>query len=81
MVDIATKKGIVVDVNLLSRELGIPVVAINARKGKGIVALKEIIIDSIYKKPKSPFLEVAKLFKGVINSILGFCAVGKIPPT
>ena len=49
MVDIATKKGIVVDVNLLSRELGIPVVAINARKGKGIVALKEIIIDSIDK--------------------------------
>ena len=67
MVDIATKKGIVVDVNLLSRELGIPVVAINARKGKGIVALKEIIIDSIDKKPKSPFLEVAKLFKGVIE--------------
>ena len=67
MVDIATKKGIVVDVNLLSRELGIPVVAINARKGKGIVALKEIIIDSIDKKPKFPFLEVAKLFKGVIE--------------
>ena len=67
MVDIATKKGIVVDVDLLSRELGIPVVAINARKGKGIVALKELIIDSIYKKPKSPFLEVAKLFKGVIE--------------
>ena len=67
MVDIATKKGIVVDVNLLSRELGIPVVAINARKRKGIVALKELIIDSIDKKPKSPFLEVAKLFKGVIE--------------
>ena len=67
MVDIATKKGIVVDVDLLSRELGIPVVAINARKGKGIVALKELIIDSIDKKPKSPFLEVAKLFKGVIE--------------
>ena len=67
MVDIATKKGTVVDVNLLSRELGIPVVAINARKGKGIVALKEIIIASIDKKPKFPFLEVAKLFKGVIE--------------
>ena len=41
MVDIATKKGILVDVNLLSEELGIQVVAINARKGKGIESLKE----------------------------------------
>ena len=58
MVDIATKKGIIVDVNLLSQELGIPVVAINARKGKGLDTLKETIIHSIDKKPQSPFLEI-----------------------
>ena len=67
MVDIATKKGIIVDVNLLSQELGIPVVAINARKGKGLDSLKETIIHSIGKKPESPFLEISKLFKGVIE--------------
>ena len=67
MVDIATKKGIIVDVNLLSQELGIPVAAINARKGKGLDTLKETIIHSIDKKPQSPFLEITKLFKGVIE--------------
>ena len=67
MVDIATKKGIIVDVNLLSQELGIPVVAINARKGKGLETLKETIIHSINKKPQSPFLDIIKLFKGVIE--------------
>ena len=45
MVDIATKKGILFDVNLLSEELGIQVVAINARKGKGIESLKEHASD------------------------------------
>ncbi|MEC7864144.1 MAG: ferrous iron transport protein B, partial [Bacteroidota bacterium] len=67
MVDIATKKGVIVDVNLLSQELGIPVVAINARKGKGIDSLKETIISSIDKKPRFSFLEITKLFKGVIE--------------
>ena len=67
MVDIATKKGIIVDVNLLSQELGIAVVAINARKGKGLDTLKETIIHSIEKKPNFPFLEITKLFKGVIE--------------
>jgi ferrous iron transport protein B len=67
MVDIATKKGIIVDVNLLSQQLGISVVAINARKGKGLDTLKETIIHSMGKKPQFPFLETTKLFKGVIE--------------
>jgi len=67
MVDIATKKGILVNVNLLSQELGIEVVAINARKGKGIESLKEAIINTISVKPKKPFLDVTKIFKVVIE--------------
>ena len=67
MVDIATKKGILVDVNLLSEELGIQVVAINARKGKGIESLKEAIIKTIDEKPKKLFLDVTKIFKEVIE--------------
>ena len=55
MVDIATKKGILVNVDLLSEEIGIPVVAINARKGKGIESLKEAIVNAIDQKPKKPF--------------------------
>lgn len=36
MMDIARKKGMDIDIKGLERELGIPVVAINPRKGKGI---------------------------------------------
>ena len=67
MVDIATKKGLIVDVNLLSKKLGIPVVAINARKGKGIEVLKKTVINSLGKSPDYPFLDVEKLFKGAIQ--------------
>ena len=67
MVDIATKKGLVINVPLLSEELGIPVVAINARKRMGIESLKEVIINKLKKSEKRPFLGVRKLFKGVIE--------------
>ena len=67
MVDIATKKGIIVNVDLLSKELGIQVVAINARKRKGMNSLREAIINAIDKKPLNPFLSVRKLFKGLIE--------------
>jgi ferrous iron transport protein B len=67
MVDIATKKGILVNVDLLSEELGIQVVAINARKRKGIESLKAAIVNTIDKKPKKSFLDVRKIFKGVIE--------------
>ena len=67
MVDIATKKGIIVNVDALSREIGIPVVAINARKGNGIDTLKDTIIKTLNSKPKIPFLSVSKIFKGVIE--------------
>ena len=67
MVDIATKKGILVNVDLLSEEIGIPVVAINARKRKGIESLKEAIVNAIGQKPKKPFLDVSKIFKAVIE--------------
>ncbi len=43
MLDIARKKGMEIDINGLERELGIPVVAINPRKNKGIPELKKRI--------------------------------------
>ena len=69
MVDIATKKGIIVNVDLLTKELGIQVVAINARKRKGIESLRDAIIDAIHKRPLKPFLSVRKLFKGHIERV------------
>ena len=41
--DIGHKKGIRIDMAELERELGVPVVAVNPRKKKGIPQLKKVI--------------------------------------
>ena len=43
MMDIAKRKGIKIDVAELERELGVPVIPVNPRKGKGIPQLKKAI--------------------------------------
>lgn len=43
MMDLARKKGIQIDIPALERELGVPVIAVNPRKNKGIEELKKII--------------------------------------
>src|SRR5260370_34126843 len=43
MMDLAKQKGIVIDVDGLERELGIPVVSVNPRKNKGLPQLKKSI--------------------------------------
>jgi len=52
MNDLAAKKGIKVDVAGLQEDLGIPVVAVDARKSKGLGALKEVIKE-IIETPRS----------------------------
>ncbi|HNR17428.1 MAG TPA: FeoB small GTPase domain-containing protein, partial [Chitinophagaceae bacterium] len=43
MMDLARRKGIKIDLAALERELGVPVVAVNPRKNKGIAELKKAI--------------------------------------
>ena len=43
MMDMAKRKGIKIDIATLERELGVPVVAVNPRKNKGIAQLKKAI--------------------------------------
>ncbi|HRG94069.1 MAG TPA: FeoB small GTPase domain-containing protein, partial [Chitinophagaceae bacterium] len=43
MMDMARKKGIKIDLPTLERELGVPVVAVDPRKNKGIAQLKKAI--------------------------------------
>lgn len=43
MMDLAEKKGTEIDIPALERELGVPIVAINPRKNKGIPQLKKAI--------------------------------------
>ncbi|MEP6683128.1 MAG: FeoB small GTPase domain-containing protein, partial [Parafilimonas sp.] len=49
MMDIASKKGIEIDVNGLSRELGVPVIPVNPRKNKGITELKKTLAQTVKK--------------------------------
>jgi len=52
MNDLAAKKGIKIDVAGLQEDLGIPVVAVDARKHKGLSTLKEVIKE-IIETPRS----------------------------
>ncbi|HVF97116.1 MAG TPA: FeoB small GTPase domain-containing protein, partial [Flavisolibacter sp.] len=64
MADIAKRKGIVIDLPQLERELGVPVVAVNPRKNKGITQLKRIIeLTALaqYKIPVRDFIENKEL--------------------
>ncbi|MCW3122717.1 MAG: feoB [Flavipsychrobacter sp.] len=46
MMDIAKQKGITIDMDGLQRVMGVPVVAVNPRRNKGITALKKAISDA-----------------------------------
>ncbi|MFN8290148.1 MAG: ferrous iron transport protein B [Chitinophagaceae bacterium] len=60
MMDMARKKGIRIDLAALERELGVPVVAVNPRKNKGIAQLKkavELTSQQLYQSPVRDFID------------------------
>jgi ferrous iron transport protein B len=64
MADLAKRKGILINLQELERELGVPVVSVNPRKGKGIPQLKKVIdqtIAQLYKIPVRDFIENKQL--------------------
>lgn len=70
MMDIARKKGIQIDVHEMERELGVPVVAVNPRKNKGIAELKkaiELVSGKLYKPAARNFIDVMALAPGAIK--------------
>ncbi len=54
MMDMARRKGIKIDIAALERELGVPVVAVNPRKNKGISELKKAISLTAKQANKIP---------------------------
>jgi ferrous iron transport protein B len=59
MMDLARKKNIQIDIAGLERELGVPVVAVNPRKNKGLKELKkaiELSSENLYKTPARDFI-------------------------
>jgi ferrous iron transport protein B len=76
MVDIAGKKGIVIDTDALSIQLGVPIISINPRKNKGITELKKQVQRTLaavanYKYRESiPNLSLAPDAIGAVKKIL-----------
>ncbi|MBL0307365.1 MAG: ferrous iron transport protein B [Chitinophagaceae bacterium] len=72
MMDLAKRKGIKIDIAALERELGVPVVAVNPRKNKGIVELKKAIgltAQQVYKVPARDFIDNKSLAETSIENI------------
>lgn len=72
MMDLANKKGIKIDIAELERELGVPVVAINPRKQKGIPQLKKAMeqtAQGLYKSPVKDFIDNKALAPASIEEI------------
>ena len=72
MMDLAKKKGIGIDLEELERELGVPVVAVNPRKHKGIVQLKKVISQTakhLYKSPARDFIDNKSLAQAPVEQV------------
>ncbi|MBS1597084.1 MAG: ferrous iron transport protein B [Bacteroidetes bacterium] len=75
MMDLASKKGIEIDVNGLERELGVPIVVVNPRKNKGIPQLKKIIaqtVQQLHQAPVRDFIQNKSLAADAVNSVKDF---------
>ncbi|MEO7924354.1 MAG: ferrous iron transport protein B [Chitinophagaceae bacterium] len=60
MMDLAKRKGIKIDIAELERELGVPVIAVNPRKNKGLTQLKKAIEQTaqhLYQSPVRDFID------------------------
>src|SRR5689334_1609034 len=71
MMDMAKRKGIKIDIAALERELGVPVIAVNPRKNKGVPQLKKAIEQTaqhLYQSPVRDFIDNKALAE---NSVLG----------
>lgn len=72
MMDLAKQKGIVIDVDGLERELGIPVVSVNPRKNKGLPQLKKIIelrARQLHQAPVRDFISNHALAADAVQDI------------
>ncbi len=79
MMDVAEEAGVKIDIAALQKELGVPVIPMNARKGAGVAALKivmsqqlEAIPNSFYRIPKElePLVQNIKTCFGLQNDYL-----------
>ncbi|WP_205500554.1 ferrous iron transport protein B [Rufibacter psychrotolerans] len=68
MLDVAEKHGVKIDVAELQKQLGVPVIPVNARTGSGLAALK-IVLSQELEKPKSSFFQVPDELLAMVRQI------------
>ena len=70
MTDLAKKRGITVDVDCLSREMQVPIIAVNARTGKGIDQLLSTVTQLLVNEVVGPdFFEIEQISSEAINQV------------
>jgi ferrous iron transport protein B len=72
MMDLAGKKGTQIDIPGLERELGVPIIAVNPRKNKGIAPLKkaiELAAEKLHHAPPRDFIDNNSLAEAPITAI------------
>ncbi len=72
MMDMAKRKGIKIDIAALERELGVPVIAVNPRKNKGLPQLKKAIEQTaqhLYHSPVRDFIDNKALAETSITAV------------
>jgi len=70
MTDLAKKRGISVDADRLAREMGVPVVVVNARTGKGVDQLKSTVSISLNNSNRGQdFYNIIDLAEGAITEV------------
>ncbi len=75
LLDDARKKGVLLDLKLLSYELGIEVIGTSAKNNEGLKELEDAIINDCFKIPKS--LKYSADIKSVVECI--YSAIYKLP--
>ena len=69
MTDVAAERGIALDVPVLERELGVPVVPMNARKGIGVAALRIVMAEQLAAPPAVRFWEPTEELLPLVRQI------------
>lgn len=72
MTDLAAQKNIKIDIAGLEADLGVPVVAVNPRKGKGLTQLKKVMLQTVKQKKvisSAKFLDTLQLAEAPIKSL------------
>jgi ferrous iron transport protein B len=68
MIDLAERKGLEIDVRLLSEKLGVTIIPMDARRRKGIAELKTALVSSL-SHPKKEFTDIKKYSPGITGEI------------